>query len=78
MRRAVLAPIVATVAAAALLSGAAVFTVQQAGCDDPGRYVQHDRGYELVGGCLEPGDLPVGPAPAVESEHHLDAPNSRP
>ena len=74
MRRRALAPIVAALAAAALLSGAAAYTVQQAGCDNPGHYVQQrDGGYELVGGCLEPGDLPVGPVPAVESEHENDS-----
>jgi hypothetical protein len=78
MRRAALAPIVATLAAGALLSGAAVFTVQQAGCDNPGQYVQRDGGYELVGGCLEPGDLPVGPAPEVDTDSHVEAPSPQP
>jgi hypothetical protein len=65
MRRAALPPIVvAMVAVAALLSGAAVYLVQQAGCDDPGHYVRIGDTVELVGGCLRPGDLPVGPAPA--------------
>jgi len=64
MRRAALAPFVATAAAAVLLSGAAVYTVQRSGCDDPGHYVTTDGTVELVGGCLERGDLPVGPAPA--------------
>jgi len=65
MRRAALAPVVATVAAAALLAGGAVYTVERAGCDDPGHYVRNGDSVELVGGCLEPGDLPVGPAPAA-------------
>jgi hypothetical protein len=79
MKRAALAPIAATLAAAALLSGAAVFTVEQAECDDPGRYVQQDGGgYELVGGCLEPGDLPVGPAVEVETDQRGDTPNPQP
>lgn len=64
MRRAALAPMVATAAAAVLLSGAAVYTVQRSGCDDPGHYVTTNGTVELVGGCLEPGDLPVGPAQA--------------
>lgn len=64
MRRAALPPIVAMVAAAALLSGAAVYVVQQAGCRDPGHYVRTGDTVELVGGCLRPGDLPVGRAPA--------------
>lgn len=79
MKRAALAPIVATLAAAALLTGAAVVTVAEAECDDPGRYVQQaDGGYELVGGCLEPGDLPVGPAVEVEPDVHDNAQNSQP
>ena len=64
MRRAALAPIVGTLAAAALLSGAAVYTVHSAGCDDPGHYVRNGETVELVGGCIEPGDLPVGPSHA--------------
>lgn len=79
MKRAALAPITATLAAAALLGGAAVFTVAQAECDDPGRYVQQSGGgYELVGGCLEPGDLPVGPAVEVETDQPGDIPNPQP
>lgn len=79
MKRAALAPIAATLAAAALLAGAAVLTVTRAECDDPGRYVQQSGGgYELVGGCLEPGDLPVGPAAEVEPDDSVDAPNPRP
>jgi hypothetical protein len=78
LRRAALAPIAATMAAAALLTGTAIFTVAQAECDDPGRYVYQNGGYELVGGCLEPGDLPVGPPPDAEPERHADAPSPRP
>jgi len=78
MRRAALAPIAATMAAAALLTGTAVFTVTQAECDDPGRYVYQNGGYELVGGCLEPGDLPVGPASNAKLDQHVDAPGPRP
>lgn len=63
MRRAALVPVVATAATAALLSGAAFYTVQRAGCEDPGHYVRTGDTVELVGSCLEPGDLPVGPAP---------------
>jgi hypothetical protein len=71
MRRAALAPVVATVAAAALLSGAAVYTVHRAGCDDPGHYVTTNGHIELVGGCIERGDLPVGPVkPGPESEQN--------
>jgi hypothetical protein len=68
MERAVLRPVVVTLAAAALLTGGAVYTVNRAGCDDPGRYVRNGDTIELVGGCLEPGDLPVGPPPAVRDD----------
>ena len=66
MRRAALPPIVASLAAAGLLTGAAVYTVHRAGCEDPGRYVRIGETFELVGGCLEPGDLPIGPTPTVQ------------
>ncbi len=55
-----LSGVVAALVAGALVAGATL-TVAQAGCDEPGRYVLRPTGYELVGGCLEPGDLPVPP-----------------
>jgi len=76
MRRA-FAPTVAALATAALLSGAAVYTVQRAGCEDPGHYVTNGQSVELVGGCLEPGDLPVGPSPA-ELDSNADGDPVRP
>ncbi len=42
---------------AALLAVAAVGTVREAGCDDPGRYVTTPAGVSFVGGCLSPGEL---------------------
>jgi hypothetical protein len=54
--------LVAPVLVAAALAVIALVTVEQAGCDDPGRFVLGNRGYELVGGCVEPGDLPIHPA----------------
>jgi hypothetical protein len=68
MKRAVLRPVVVTLTAAALLTGGAVYTVHRAGCEDPGHYVRNGNTIELVGGCLEPGDLPVGPPPAAPDE----------
>jgi hypothetical protein len=50
---------------AAVLAGVAVFTVQRAGCDDPGRYVPASTGYVLVGGCLAPGDIVVKTPPTA-------------
>lgn len=57
---------VASLLAAAALAAVAVVTVQGAGCDDPGHYELRADGYELVGGCVAPGDLVVpDPAPPV-------------
>lgn len=56
-------PLVTTAAVAAALTGAAVFTVDQAGCDDPGTWVIRGGTVELVGGCVDREDLPVAPAP---------------
>ncbi|WP_037068958.1 hypothetical protein [Pseudonocardia acaciae] len=48
---------------AAAMATIAFITVQQAGCHNPGHYVARGDGYELVGGCIEPDDLPVAPDP---------------
>lgn len=55
---------IAPLVVAALLAAVAIATVQQAGCDEPGRYELGALGYELVGGCIAPGDLVVPAAPA--------------
>ncbi|GGS14111.1 MULTISPECIES: hypothetical protein [Actinokineospora] len=47
--------------AAMALTGVAVFTVQAATCEDAGHYVEVDGQTTLVGGCLEPEDLPAAP-----------------
>ncbi|HEY0449466.1 hypothetical protein [Actinophytocola sp.] len=64
--------------AAVALAGVAVFTVHQAGCTDPGRYVEHDNGQvELVDSCLDPAHLPpantnkVQPNPAEPALNEL-------
>jgi len=55
-------PLAGATLAAAVLAGVAVFTVQQVGCADPGRYIQHDDGQvELVGSCVDPEHLPPAP-----------------
>jgi hypothetical protein len=54
---------IAPLIVAATLAAVAVLTVQRAGCDEPGHYELGARGYELVGGCIAPGDLVV-PEPA--------------
>jgi hypothetical protein len=59
---------IAPILVAAVLAAIAVATVDSAGCDDPGRYELGPGGYQLVGGCIAPGDLvvpvPATPAPA--------------
>lgn len=55
-------PLVTGIVTATALSGAAVFTVVGAGCDDPGRYRPHGGVVELIGGCITREDLPVVPA----------------
>ncbi len=57
-------PLAATAAVAAMLTGAAAVTVDQAGCDEPGTWVFNAEGPQLVGGCLDSEDLPVVPPPA--------------
>jgi len=55
-------PLAGATLAAVALGGVAVFSVQQAGCADPGRYVQRDGEVELVGSCVDPEQLPQAPA----------------
>ena len=57
---------------AAAFTAVAVATVQQAGCEEPGRYELGAHGYELVGGCIAPGDLVV-PEPAPQPIPPLDS-----
>ena len=57
---------IAPLLVAAALTGAAFATAKGAGCDEPARYELRAGGYELVGGCIAPGDLVVPePAPPV-------------
>ena len=53
-------PLLAPLVLAAALAGAAVVTVEKAGCDDVGQYVVTERGVEFSGGCLTPSQLPHG------------------
>lgn len=56
-------PLAGATLAAVVLAGVAVFTIQQAGCADPGRYVQRDDGQvELIGSCVDPDHLPKAPS----------------
>lgn len=57
-----LLPLAGASAAALALAGVAVFSVNQAGCADPGRYVRHGDGQvELVGSCVDSEKLPAAP-----------------
>lgn len=71
-------PLAGASLAAVALAGVAVFTVHQAGCAEPGRYVQHDDGQlELVDSCLDPARLPPArtkqdqPGPAEPARNEL-------
>ncbi|GAB1508356.1 hypothetical protein [Actinophytocola sp. KF-1] len=66
-------PLAGATLAAVALAGVAVFTVKEAGCGDPGHYVQHDDGQvELVGSCVDPEHLP--PAPDERGDSNEVAP----
>lgn len=57
-RKSGIVPFVAGIASAVALTGAAVYTVGEASCTDPARYIRHDSHIELVGGCLDGSELP--------------------
>jgi hypothetical protein len=57
-------PLLGAVIAAAALAGAAVFTVSQAACPNPGHYVQQGATLHLVGGCVSRTELPTTAGPA--------------
>jgi hypothetical protein len=66
-------PLAGATLAAVTLAGVAVFTVHQAGCADPGQYVQRDDGQvELIGSCVDPEQLP--PAPGQPRQREPAAP----
>jgi hypothetical protein len=56
---------IAPLLVAAVLTAIAVVTVESAGCDDPGSYELVAGQYQLVGGCIAPGDIVV-PEPVPE------------
>lgn len=60
--------LVAGLASALALTGAAVYTVEGVPCADGGQYVRHAGGVELVGGCVDGTQLPHGPAQDVGSD----------
>lgn len=69
-RSAGMLPVVLALTSAALLTGAAVYTVDRAGCVDPGQYIRHDNHIELVGGCVDGSELPAAPR---GTSHEADA-----
>ncbi len=73
------ATLVATLAVTAGMATAAVLTVLDAGCPDPGRLVVGADGVvELVGGCVRAGDLVVPGAPLTTLDGRRDASAVRP
>jgi hypothetical protein len=66
-RAAGVVPLVGAVVAAMALAGAAVFTVSQAACPDPGHFVQQGITAKLVGGCVSRDELPGTAEPAVQA-----------
>ena len=52
-------PLIAGVASALALTGAAFYTVEYAGCGEPGQYIRHDSHIELVGSCVAGAKLPA-------------------
>jgi hypothetical protein len=73
-RRAAGLGLVAPLVVAAALTGAAVFTVTQAGCGDPGTLVVTHHGPVLVGGCSVPGlVVPGHTAPHGSADDQADA-----
>lgn len=69
-RSAGMLPVVLAITSAALLTGAAVYTVDRAGCGDAGQYIRHDNHIELVGGCVDGSELPAAPQ---GTSHEADA-----
>lgn len=69
-------PVIAALAAAAALTGVAVFTVDRAGCPDPGHFERIGGQTRLVGGCLRPDELPALAPPPAETlrDQHITGP----
>lgn len=59
-------------ASAAALTGAAFLTVSQASCADESHYIRTEGQVELVGGCVDPAELPTtrtgGPTERPDAE----------
>ncbi|MEJ2867445.1 hypothetical protein WCD74_06685 [Actinomycetospora sp. OC33-EN08] len=73
-RRAARLGLIAPLVVAAALTGAAVLTVEGAGCDDPGRLVPTLHGPVFVGGCGVPALVTPGhPVPHGTAEDEADA-----
>jgi len=74
-------PLAGALVAASALTGAAFLTVNQAGCTPTGHYVRDGNRLELVGGCIDLGDLPAGAvhqATAGVPAHPVELDQARP
>jgi hypothetical protein len=67
-RVAAVLPLFGAVATAAALTGAAFFTVAQAGCQDSGHFEQQNGTLQFVGGCVDGQELPA--VPKTENGQH--------
>lgn len=70
-RSAGLLPLLAGITSALALTGAAVYTVHQTGCD-PGEYIQHADHVELVGGCVDGAELHEAPSGLHHDQNGAD------
>ncbi|MDT8911469.1 hypothetical protein [Amycolatopsis sp. PS_44_ISF1] len=63
-------PFVVGVVSALALTGAALFTVDAAGCGGPAQYIRHDNHIELVGGCVNGSELTPASAGEEAAARH--------
>ncbi|WP_020499311.1 hypothetical protein [Sciscionella marina] len=67
-RIAAIVPVIGATVAASALAGAAVYTVAQTDCDG-GQYIRSGHQVELIGSCVNRGELPSGVHPAPRESH---------
>lgn len=72
-RSAGLLPLLAGVTSALALTGAAVYTVDQARCE-PGEYIRHADHVELTGSCVDGADLREAGTERHSDHHGPDIP----
>lgn len=71
-------PLVAALTSALALTGAAFYTVDRAGCGNPGQYVRQGNRIELVGGCVDASTLSGVTLPPNQSGNNAEYHNYRP